>query len=751
MYNRIFKVMKSAPILLLVTGIVLSSWLLLLPGCSDRIYGDQIPNEKPVVYFVNIPPDGNKVSVNPVVHWVGTDSDGLVTSFRYIVVTEEEMGGVEPDVYAATVLPGVPSSDWVYLEVTVDDPQTTNIVTASADLEDPVATYVRQYIFVQAFDDQGLASDIVFRLVLRNDFPPDTDISGINTERTHINDEQPGAVGTGIYPRWEAEDPDLEDSLFTFQWIYFGPYTDEEFDTLLARHQICVFVTNDARVYPIGEGHVIYYLDTTFSDLGMVVDTTIILVDTVQADNFYGSLDCDYLNVWGEDFINDDLYRPIDSSWNGVDVWVTDTRDSLFDCFRHVETDSTIVRRFLFSVRSRDGADVVDLTPAWTTFYAVEPRYEREVIVIDFGKALGRTNAPYIFATDTMWNGELATPIQQYWKNILDTWAAQANGGAGIPNFDFSIDEDYVLADFVGRRVALKRLLQHKMMILYNDDILPSGITDGRVPSSNLGANIYIAIDAGVNAFLTMRAPIVGGQNLGMQPSIIPDASYQRYFGVEELTYSGWGYHAFDVARIRPQVRIEDFVGAVSMGEFSPWPDWPDLEIDTIQLHNRYYWSIQFPDPFPDWGWGMPFRWGGGIYTPLPADLRALPEVDWASRTYGTDVMYLYKSYYGSAHPLGEPYSFNGAPVAHRNNAGIFKTVHFSFTPPGIRDELMTPVLNDILDWLYSPNLGSPPAEIRYPDAQHQISLSEANENYWRRYQEMMEADEALGMEPNSR
>ena len=169
---------------------------------------------------------------------------------------------------------------------------------------------------------------------------------------------------------------------------------------------------------------------------------------------------------------------------------------------------------------------------------------------------------------------------------------------------------------------------------------------------------------------------------------------------------------------------------------------WPSLAVDSNLLHARYYWSLQFPQEFP--GWGYPFRWAGGIYTPLPDDLRALPEVNWASRIYGTEVMYLYESYYERSHPLGEPLSFHGAPVAHRNNAGVFKTVHFCFTPLGMEEEKMQIVINDVLDWLYSPNLGSPPRQVRYPDAKNPVSIAEARANYWKRVADEMEPEELL-------
>ena len=60
-----------------------------------------------------------------------------------------------------------------------------------------------------------------------------------------------------------------------------------------------------------------------------------------------------------DDFLNSaEFYKPLDSSGG----WIGDDRDSLFDTYRNISTDSTIVRRFLFWANCRDAAQVADLT-----------------------------------------------------------------------------------------------------------------------------------------------------------------------------------------------------------------------------------------------------------------------------------------------------------------------------------------------------------------------------------------------------
>ena len=752
-----------------VRFIILSMFALVLmalvfAGCGDRVRGDQKANAKPQVYFVNIPPDGQKVSVNPVVFWVGTDGDGLIMQYRYVVVPSSEMSGMGPDEYVASVLSVSDESIWTYLDVSVDTPRTTNEIPAQADLDDPVNRYIPQYIFVQAIDDLGLGSDIVFRLILRNDFPPDTEIRGLDPDHIYINDEEAGAIVTGVPVRWRASDPDIEDSLFEFEWRVLGPYTDDEYDNLLAKYMVQVFVGNNAKVYPFWQGERIIIVDTTYDSAGLVVDSTIILVDTITQCNFFGCIDTAYLQM---DSILADPDPSVNKPLQYSGGWISGTTETLYDLFSGYTDDTTIVRNFIFWVRSRDQAQVADLTPDWSIFTVIQPRFERGPIVIDFSKTLLRWNAPYPDTAKRTWDNQVPVIPQQFWLDAITAWDPVV--GTEMEMFDrldsvgkIVIARDYVLADRAALRVPLKQLLSHKLILLYNDDIEASGISSSGVPTSGLGDNIYTAIDAGVNAWAVMRAPIYGGKSSGPMVGdpplaiVTPDPFYSYYFGVEDMVFSGWGYHAFDQTPNasghwefdefgdstwisgrfcvddwlpkgkRTMQRIEDFVGAVSP------TGWPELKIDTVLLRSRYLWSEKFVDPLPCYGWGQPFKWGGGNWPqrPLADSVRAFPEVNWASRVYGTELMYLYKSIYGGSHFLGEFYNFDGTPVAHKLDRGIFRTVHFCFTPLAMDPEPMQQVIDEVLTFLWNPAQFEPTSSIRYPGAKAETSIAKARQMY---------------------
>jgi hypothetical protein len=176
------------------------------------------------------------------------------------------------------------------------------------------------------------------------------------------------------------------------------------------------------------------------------------------------------------------------------------------------------------------------------------------------------------------------------------------------------------------------------------------------------------------------------------------------------------------------------------------WPDLPDLKIDTTLLHLRYWWNPYLDLPSLEiYG---PFKWGGAEpgdprQIPLPPGLRALPEVNWASRSYGTEVLYLYKSWYGASHPLGETFNYQGSPVAHRLNAGIYRTAHFCFTPLAMDSIPMQQVLNGILEWLYEPDILAPPTEMRYSGSKVALPMAQARALHWKRIEDAMIDEDA--------
>ncbi len=116
----------------------------------------------------------------------------------------------------------------------------------------------------------------------------------------------------------------------------------------------------------------------------------------------------------------------------------------------------------------------------------------------------------------------------------------------------------------------------------------------------------------------------------------------------------------------------------------------PNIDIDPDLLSTRYDW------PEEDVSMWLPA-------CPFDPARAALPEVNWCGRTYGTEVMYLYKSLYGPDHFLGFPYAIEGAPCGHRLETDLFRTVYLSFPPWPIREDQMHELSYGILDWLYEP------------------------------------------------
>ncbi|MBU0985169.1 MAG: hypothetical protein KKA42_14940, partial [candidate division Zixibacteria bacterium] len=171
-----YQVKQSFRLAVLAIG-ALALFAALMAGCASKLSGDQNANQKPTVWFVNVPPEGAQSSVNPIINWVGQDGDGQVEYFRYVVIREQEIGEAlgkpggwlataepltetELTTYATTLLGDVVDTMWTYLYVdaTAGDPQTSNIIPMSAEISNPVLQYVPQVVFVQAVDEAGLGS-----------------------------------------------------------------------------------------------------------------------------------------------------------------------------------------------------------------------------------------------------------------------------------------------------------------------------------------------------------------------------------------------------------------------------------------------------------------------------------------------------------------------------------------------------------------------------------------------------------------
>ncbi|MCB2231310.1 hypothetical protein KQH82_11400 [bacterium] len=714
----------SAKAKLLIT--LLAALVIIAAAGCDRISGTKTANQPPDVYFVNVPPDGHQTSFDPVVYWVGTDIDGTISMYRYIVVREDDMGGVtDPAVYAETVLPTRPSSDWTYLDVPPEDPQTTNIIPMSANLNDPISSYVGQYVFLQAFDDVGANSPIIWRLFLRNDNPPNTTI-GI-TDQVYINAVEPAGAITGVRFSISATDPDEADSLFEFRWRVYGPYSyDDESDTAeFQRMEELYFkpalVTSDARVFISGYGYIDTVVTVVVTPGGIDTVTNYVLVDTAvvsdSLDPFYASvsnvLDIDAFEM------DADLFKPVDSSWENGSAWVSNNRsdtynDSLYNLYRNETSTETQQLFFLLWTQTRDAASVVDGTPNFRGFEVVNPKYERDILLIDFMSFLGRINAPHFNQSQGI------DTARDYWAEKIANWANRYYPG----EVDFVASRDVIRRQEQDNLLPLGQLLSYKVLVLYSDYLDPAGITDAAGFSVNEEAmNIFTAIDAGVNVWGTFRTPGYGGITREPSPEIRVPAEYTSYFGVQQLAYSGWGFFARGGLTF-PHLRIEDFVGATSL---KPTEGWPDVSVDTANLHRRYLWPIRTSGQTID----SSYVWEPPVGYKFDPNVYAYPEVNWAVRTYGTEPLYLYRSFYTpNLHPLGIDFSNEGAPVAIRYETDLFRTAFFCFTPLPLEEDDGQLIIDSVLNWLYDPQLEVPVSGSRYEGAKVTVDVDQVRKEF---------------------
>jgi len=740
---------RLVSVLLLFLLLIVPLSLLFVSGCSSDWQGEATANIAPIVGFINSPPESTNFSRNSVIYWWGSDPDGIIAFFRYHVATFDELGPTAPDAYIQTV----DDTSWTVLEVDVanSQPGTQAIVKLSADLDDPVNRFVQQYVFLQAFDEEGMGSVIVWRIFGRNDNPPQTILFNPPAiDLPFVDAAQSGGIITGVKLRWKGEDLidfPQDPPPFEFEYRLYGPYDSSVFDLVTSQFFTIRYVTSDGKVFKIGD--IIIRCDTTITLPQLITcDTTVnppvcdtltlppdtaVTCDTLVVDRFtptdaFGGLE-DFFDIDTSLFTGNPIFNSVVfQSTNSIDggPWVEKTADTIFNVFASfkdtvdAERDTTVEMNFVFWIRCRDDAQVPDIVPAFKAVRVLNPRYEREVLIVDITETLSFQD----------WTNRWVTEItaRGFWYDVIKKWA-DARGDPSLYLDTSKTPErgrqfrDYIVPKRTRDTVSIATLLKHKLIILYNEGAKHLQIDETVMPK------IYKAIDAGVNVWVTARAPICG--NNQSQPFSLCPASinYARYFGVTLVVYSGWACHA--LGNCSPQARIEDFIGAAARQ-----PGWVDQVVDKVRLRNLLNW---------DEGFGLDSSLGWDSTLPN----YGLPEVGWSIRTFGTELLYKYQSFYGPTHPLGEAFVFDAAPVAHRLNAGLYRTVHCNFTPLVLDTLAFQSMADSVLNWLYDPSLGAPPVKSRYNDSKLNLTIEDARENYRARveeYERLYGDPEAAGM-----
>ncbi|MGH8015982.1 MAG: hypothetical protein ACREBV_07315, partial [Candidatus Zixiibacteriota bacterium] len=403
--------------------------LSLFSGCANKLQGDQMQNLAPEVGFINSPPESTVFSRNSVIYWWGTDKDGIIAYFRYHVATVAELGTTPPDQYIANLA----ADQWeiVNVDIVDADPGTDRIIKMSADLNDPVNSYVLQYVFLQAFDEEGAASSIIWRLYGRNDNPPNTIIFN-PVDQPFVNSVLPGGVITGVKMSWQGTDPidyPTDPPAFDFHYRLYGPFDSAQNAYIKTNYFTKRYVTADGRVFKIGDVIVFCndsagvscaqankpaWASCSVTVVDTIVDSSQVPYDTILDTNricwgtvtltvttdAFGGLQ-DYFDVDNPNYQSaypDNMYRvfesrdPSKSASDSSRMWVARTADTIFNVFGKFPlagpADTTIEQDFIFWCRSRDDALVPDLIPGFRSIRVINPRYERGVLIVDMTSIL---------------------------------------------------------------------------------------------------------------------------------------------------------------------------------------------------------------------------------------------------------------------------------------------------------------------------------------------------------------------------
>jgi len=730
-------------------------------GCERDIKGPVRTNIKPIVNFVNIPVSNALFSSDTTIYWYGTDVDGFIDSFYYTVVRLTDVGS-DPDAFLAGG--GLPMDSmggiWNGIKVELENTGTNARIQMSADISDPVRTYVTSYVFLMAVDNKGERSDIVYSSYAKNNHFPNTTLDVQGYRDPYINalaDQQGILEGVTInFSGVDRIDYPRNPPPFEYRWKIFGPFGDSLKKFIDSAYVTETFVDLYGDFYQHGDT-LRYFsrLDTTiYDDTLEVIDTVWneFLVDEMLGGNPYGvwqdailgidpkmdsmALDItdygklaeltalgNYLDIPEEKYI-------VDSSLD----WTYNTRIAVYDLFEKEELpplgDTTRMMSFLVWCQTRDDAHVPDPVPDFRFITVIEPKFERDVVILDAGNyARASVHNWPIFPRDP-WDipiypnfPDTSGPVvRNVLGELINNWKSGSfDAGILLPDDTICPDtmpdcgsrnlhvarkwrngttQDYFAIKAIDpfydsgyASISLREILKHKIALIVKDN------TSGAIGFETLeGLALIDGINSGMNAWIMARA--AEGPGFITENNVVPASEIlTTYFGVNRLQQSGW-----QVRTSTGDIRIEDFIGASSLV-----PDeFPNLLIDTTRLESFYLWDSTRCDN-PDLPC-YPFRdtATGEIIT------GAMPEVGYVVRGFGTEPLYLYKSKYGS----NPPHYINqreGTVVAIRKSTDAFRTAFFCFNIMAMDEVSARQTFETMMEWLsYQPFINAGKVNANY-------------------------------------
>lgn len=608
-------------------------------GCSPDRSGEAAPNQKPIVYFVNTPPDSAQFSRNPDLNWYATDIDGYIKFYRYAVIVDSMMliGGnhVTPDIFAEQATDQ--QFGWDTLEVDLDNTQTSATIRLFANVDFPIDSFVTQYFFIQACDDRDALSDIIWRMYSRNNHFPNTHF---RASSYYINAPDPASPAPGISLTWEGADstdwgraePPLE-----YEWRLYGPFERDQIIPVNLVKENCIY-------------------DPTVDSLVNCIDVPVVDLDNLPpaVQNMPQPL----LHSEGPNYAND-----------ASDVWVTETEASLYNVYSTLNLTQTSQYKFVFWVRARDDGYVPDPTPSFAQFWVYEAKFENSVMVVD---ETGYT------LQQGRWAPRDMDTAKAYFYNVL-------HDDMGYDDFDTIYQKDpltgaknyFYSATRMGNghptpkpdELATPKLinvLSHKVIIYYNDDI-GSGPHEGPEPFGYLGL-VFQGLDMGASGWLMSRNTGGAGTFTPRGQEFGKSANFAYRFGIQSVVCEGFQNGLFE--DIVHPVFTEEFIGA-----YSNIDGFPNI---MVNLGRDSLLDTRYP------------RWMQDTAHVMTGQ----PETGVGTRTQYAAALYLYLS------KDGDLSMFHGKVMSVIQQLGDMRTACFMFTPLAMDPTAMGEVFQIVMPWL---------------------------------------------------
>lgn len=607
-------------------------------GCSPDRSGEAAPNQKPIVYFVNTPPDSALFSRNPDLNWYATDIDGYITFYRYAVIVDSLLliggGHVTPEVFAEQATDQ--QFGWDTLPVDLDHTQTSATIRLFANTEFPIDSFVTQYFFIQACDDRGALSDIIWRMYSRNNHFPNTHF---RASPYYINAPDPASPAPGISLTWGGADstdwgraePPLE-----YEWRLYGPFEADKIIKVNLVKENCIY-------------------DPTVDSFVNCIDIPVL--DTDNLPPAVQDMPQPLLHSQGPNFANDP-----------TDVWVTATDARLYNVYGALNLTKTSQYKFVFWVRARDDGYVPDPTPSFAQFWVYEAKFENSVMVIDetgFSIPQGR------------WGPIDMDTLKAFYYNMLNVnlgyedfdtiYVPNDQPNPGPKSFFYSATRKNARGQALPtgyNQPALIDVLSHKVIIYNNDDVLsgPNETSFGFMPL------VFQGLDMGASGWLMSR-------NMGGAGTFTPRGAefgkslpFSLRFGIQSVVSEGWQNGLF--ADPQHPVFTEEFIGA-----YSNIQGFPHVMVD---LGRGSLLDTRYP------------RW----IVDTSHVMVGLPETGVGTRTQFAAPLFLYLS------KDGDLSMFHGKVLSVIQQLGDMRTACFMFTPLAMDSIPMQQVFEIVMPWL---------------------------------------------------